>query len=103
MKVDSTKYQKMFLTLLHFSVLHLTYWLIISVVGGRLSEGVNIKPVAYAIISLGSLFPTTYFSNFKKIFTWVFFFSSNLLILQWFHSGHKGKVFLERSRETYFF
>lgn len=30
-------------------------------------------------------------------------FSSNLFILQWFHSGHKGKVFLERSNETYFF
>lgn len=88
----------MFFNLTPFPSKHFIHLLIISVVGGYLREGVNIKPAAYVSISLGSLFSTSYFSNFKKYSLRVCF-SSNLFILHWLHSGHKGKEVLERSRE----
>lgn len=68
--------------------------------GGYWSDGVNIKALASASTSLGSLLSTTYFSNFKNIHS--VFFSSDLSILQWFHSGCKERCFWKEAMRTSF-
>jgi len=71
-------------------------------VGGYLRGGIDIKPVADASIALGSLFSSTHFRNFKKHSLGRFFLliclSSSAFV--WVT---KGKVFLAKSNETYFF